>query len=139
FPPEPPSNAEMETIIRKYCDDILPENVLEEGCAVYGSLTLSKNMKSLKEYTDIINILEDSTDLVTRRERHSERELVQSIEGPILASGCSKVCQLCEKKLDKGEIHFLALVNGNWIGEVPPELQDLRYAEKMMISRVCHN
>ncbi|KAI0311075.1 hypothetical protein OF83DRAFT_1069434 [Amylostereum chailletii] len=139
FPPEPPSNAEIETIIRKYYDNILPENVLEEGCAVCGSLTLSKNMKSLKKYTDIINILEDSTDLVARQGQHSERELVQSIEGPILASGCSKVCQPCEKKLDKGKIHSLALANGNWIGKVPPELQDLRYAEKMMISRVCHN
>jgi hypothetical protein len=32
-----------------------------------------------------------------------------------------------------------ALVNGNWIGDVPPELQNLSWTEKMLISRVCHN
>jgi len=30
-------------------------------------------------------------------------------------------------------------VNGNWLGGVPPQLQNLTWTEKMLISHVCHN
>jgi hypothetical protein len=33
----------------------------------------------------------------------------------------------------------LALANGLWIGEIPDELQDLTYAEQLLIARVHHN
>ena len=33
----------------------------------------------------------------------------------------------------------LALANGLWIGEIPDELQDLTYAEQLLIARVRHN
>jgi len=34
---------------------------------------------------------------------------------------------------------ILALANGLWIGEIPDELQDLTYAEQLLITRVCYN
>jgi len=33
----------------------------------------------------------------------------------------------------------LALANGLWIGEIPDKLQDLTYAEQLLIARVHHN
>ena len=33
----------------------------------------------------------------------------------------------------------LALANNLWVGEIPDELQDLTYAEQLLIARVCHN
>ena len=33
----------------------------------------------------------------------------------------------------------LALANGKWIGKIPIELQNLSYAEQLLIARVHHN
>ena len=32
-----------------------------------------------------------------------------------------------------------ALANNLWLGEIPNELQNLTYAEQLLIARVCHN
>jgi hypothetical protein len=33
----------------------------------------------------------------------------------------------------------LALANGKWLGKVPKELQNLSYAEQLLVARVRHN
>ncbi|KAI0753006.1 hypothetical protein C8Q80DRAFT_1097169, partial [Daedaleopsis nitida] len=32
-----------------------------------------------------------------------------------------------------------SLANGLWVGEIPPQLLDLSWTEKMLVSRVKHN
>ncbi|KAI0038187.1 hypothetical protein FA95DRAFT_1472512, partial [Auriscalpium vulgare] len=49
FPPKPPSASVLHKIITNYCDAIDKENLLEEGCAVCGTLTTSKTMIPLDE------------------------------------------------------------------------------------------
>src|SRR5882762_9782507 len=56
---------------------------------------------------------------------------VRELRGPI--------CPLCVKFLDQKKMPILALANGFWIGEIPDELQDLTYAEQMLIAKVHHN
>ena len=29
--------------------------------------------------------------------------------------------------------------NGKWLGKIPTQLQDLSYAEQLLIARICHN
>ncbi|TFK78573.1 hypothetical protein K466DRAFT_507092 [Polyporus arcularius HHB13444] len=41
--------------------------------------------------------------------------------------------------LQQGKVPADSLANGLWIGEVPSELRDLSWTEKMLISRVKHN
>jgi len=40
---------------------------------------------------------------------------------------------ICIESLDKNKIPTLALANGLWIGEIPDELQDLTYAEQLLM------
>ena len=64
---------------------------------------------------------------------------VRELRGPILALGCNGVCPICVESLDKNKMPTLALANGLWIGEIPDELQNLTYAEQLLIARVYHN
>ena len=45
----------------------------------------------------------------------------------------------CATTLEQGQKPVNALANGLWIGDVPKELQDLSWTEKMMISQIKHN
>ena len=56
-----------------------------------------------------------------------------------MAPNCSGVCHICIASLEKKKLLTLALANGLWIGEIPDELQDLTYAEQLLIARVRHN
>ncbi|TDL17971.1 hypothetical protein BD410DRAFT_692691, partial [Rickenella mellea] len=49
------------------------------------------------------------------------------------------ICSSCEKCLINGKIPPMSLANGRWIGEIPKELQNLSWAERLLISRVRHN
>jgi hypothetical protein len=76
---------------------------------------------------------------VTRQLRKSVNDTIVDVEGPVLDTKCSSVCTSCLTSLQKNKVPLNALVNGNWIGDIPPQLQDLTWMEKMLISRVCHN
>src|SRR5882762_11199025 len=78
-------------------------------------------------------------DGVTRKARCKSTDLVRELKGPILAPGCSRVCPICVEFLDKEKMPTLALANSLWVGEIPDELQDLTYAEQLLIARVHHN
>ena len=76
---------------------------------------------------------------VTRQERNSTLQPIQEISGPVLDIKCSKVCKSCVDSLLNNKTPQHALANGIWLGDVPNELKDLRYAEKLIIARVRHN
>jgi len=72
-------------------------------------------------------------------ERFQESDPISEIEGPILAENCNKICKNCLQCLSKRKVPLLALANGVWLGEIPEALQNLTYAEKLLIARVRHN
>jgi hypothetical protein len=73
---------------------------------------------------------------VTRLERFSSGDPIQEIKGPVLDDTCSKICRSCKNSLEQGLTPKYALANGLWLGNVPPQLKNLSYAEQLLISRV---
>ncbi|KZV60464.1 hypothetical protein PENSPDRAFT_567066, partial [Peniophora sp. CONT] len=139
FPPAPAGDDLKRDVIRDFCDEMKPSKLREEGCAVCGTLSKSSDMTELSAELFDHALLEDPTGFMTRRERHRTSDLRRPLHGPVLDRNCSKVCKACLRPLSKGKIPDLALVNGNWIGEVPRELRGLTLLEQMLIARVRHN
>ncbi|KAF7979063.1 hypothetical protein HWV62_43549 [Athelia sp. TMB] len=138
FPPEPINVGVRNAIIEDWCDAHMPENFEELGCAVCGQLVKKKGSMSLNSCEAYLHNLHGS-DSATRQERFSHSEPVKPLSGPVLDKRCYSVCEDCNAAISNGKIPMMALANGLWIGEVPSELQDLYYAEKMLIARVRHN
>lgn len=86
-----------------------------------------------------LSLFSDPVGLITHQERKCSTDPIQPILGPVIDNTCSKVCQKCLKSLQKKKVPVEALANGNWIGDVPPELQGLLFVEKMLIACVSHN
>ena len=137
FPPEAPSKKLIELIIGGFCDDTAPEKLVERGCAVCGKLLPINSMALLNEINCQLNVISPGD--VGRCERLHESDPVAPLDGPILAEGCDHVCATCEHFLKKNEMPPESLANSFWIGPVPSILQNLMFAEKMLISRIRHN
>src|ERR1700687_1361444 len=52
---------------------------------------------------------------------------------------CTRICNQCEHSMLQGSTPQYALANGLWLGEIPPQLLGLTFAEQLLISRVRHN
>jgi len=114
-----------------------PVNFEQAGCAICGELTLLLKLKNFKDLDCSLDPLIEPG--VTRKEQLSTSDPVQDIEGPVLDGKCTGVCESCETSLMKGIIPKYALANGLWIGDVPPQLQNLTFTEQLLIARVRHN
>ena len=64
---------------------------------------------------------------------------IKEIDGPIIDANCKHVCHECVGFLEKKVMPPMALANGLWIGNVPKELSDLTFVERLLISRVRSN
>ncbi|KAI0741496.1 hypothetical protein C8Q80DRAFT_1109884, partial [Daedaleopsis nitida] len=138
FPPPPLTNMLEETIVREYAEDVAIDNFLESACCVCGMLTPRSKLQNINEM-DI-----DLTPLVpagpmTRRERFATSDPIVEIPGPVKLPECSDICIDCLNDIGQGKMPSDSLANGLWIGEILPQLKDLSWTEKMLISRVKHN
>jgi hypothetical protein len=122
--------------VSDFCADTSPDVFEEAGCAVCGKLTPICEMEELSEVENVSLLKVDG---VTRKARTKSSDPVKELRGPILAPKCSRICSICIESLEKKKMPTLALANGLWIGEIPNELQDLTYAEQLLIARVRHN
>ena len=129
FPPNPPSTELCKCIISDFCADTSPEAFEEAGCAIC----------EMEEISKVENISLLKINGVIRKARCKSSDPVRELRGPILAPGCSRVCSTCVKFLEKKKMPTLAFANSLWIREIPDELQDLTYAEQLLIARVHHN
>ena len=137
FPPSPPSNRLMHKIISGFCDDTHPSKFEEAGCAVCGQLVI---MAKLKKLIDIKCSFDPLVRVgVTRLARKSADDPIEEIQGPIMDTNCKHVCQECISYLENKVMPPKALANGLWIGEVPKELSDLTFVERLLVSRVRSN
>ncbi|KAJ7182680.1 hypothetical protein C8R43DRAFT_868304, partial [Mycena crocata] len=137
FPPKPLSQHHAHRIISNHCRTVSCRNFVEAGCAVCGCLVPNKFLTPLQLYEGDLGLLIRAG--ITRKERFSSSDPIEELEGPVLATGCSSICVDCQTELDNGVVPKTALVRHNWIGEVPKQLEDLTYAEGIMIARVRHN
>ena len=137
FPPKPLSSLLQHKIASNFYKDTSPQNFEESGCAVCGKLTLFTELQKLSELELNLNVLTQQS--VTQIERKSSDDDFKDINGPILEKNLDKICNSCYKSISKGKMPVLALANGKWIGKVPEELQNLSYAEQLLVARVRHN
>lgn len=137
FPPQPASTDLIEKIIRNYCQDTSPEMFEEAGCGVCGQLSLLKSMVDLADVEHDLSILKEEN--ISRIPCKSANEEIKQISEPIIDSQCTRICEQCNVQLSIGKRPANALANGLWLGEIPEELQELTFAEQVLISRIRHN
>lgn len=137
FPPKPVTRETVIDIVGGFCQDSAPRQFEEAGCLVCGRLTNRTSLVSSHSIRRSIETLD--VDAVTRKERVSPNDPIVGIPGPIVDPACTKVCRSCVDDLADGRMPKYALANGLWIGSVPPALSALRFAERLLVSRVRHN
>jgi hypothetical protein len=138
FPPSPLSEKTIHTITSSFCEKTSAKHFEEAGCAMCGQLTVLSTLVAMSDSSLDMDCLHAQYG-TTRKERHKESQSIEDLNGPVLASTCKNVCLSCVKVLSDGKLPFLALANGLWIGEFPIELQNLTYAEKLLVAKICHN
>ncbi|KAL1721217.1 hypothetical protein EV715DRAFT_288351 [Schizophyllum commune] len=130
FLPPPLFNETLHKITANFINDCL--GLEETGCAVSGKLQPYDQMTSV---TDVRNMLSPVAvgGVAVKDDGSPWPE-----EIPILNPECEHICSDCRGPLGQGAMPRHALANNLWIGEVPPELRQLWYVEKLVIQHVCH-
>jgi len=137
FPPSPPSNHLMHKIISRFCDDTRPDKFEEAGCAVCGQLVI---LSDLTKLTDVKCSMDPLMRVgVTCLPRKSVDDPIEEIQGPIIDTKCKHACRECINYLKNKVMPPMALANGLWVGEVPKELSDLTFVERLLVSCVRSN
>jgi hypothetical protein len=136
FPPAPLDENLSNVIIEQACNRMEAQNINEAGCAVCGELKPLHNMSRLKAVKQQLHILAASG--VTRLERKESSIPLREYKGPILDYKCTMICNSCRGSIRNGKIPKLALANGLWIGDIPPQLKCLNFVEKMLVARIRH-
>ncbi|KIK54044.1 hypothetical protein GYMLUDRAFT_138704, partial [Collybiopsis luxurians FD-317 M1] len=138
FLPKPICQDHVDNVIRRFAAASHPSKFEEGGCSVCGQLCVLSDLSALSKIANMIHILE--ADGVTRQPRLSLTEPVQERKGPMLDSTCNRmVCSSCRLSIHQGKVPQYALCKGLWLGEVPPELQELTFYECILISCVRHS
>ncbi|TFK50559.1 hypothetical protein OE88DRAFT_1602287, partial [Heliocybe sulcata] len=139
FPPKSTSKELLQKIIYDFVDAQKPTLIEESGCTVCGVLCPLSIMGDIGNYQNQMHLLTIPDKLVTRKERFTSADPIETIPGPILAHNKKHICPECVISLEKGQAPDQALANGLWLGNIPNELQDLTLAEKFMVAKVRHN
>jgi len=137
FPPVPPTLELQHMIITNACKDMAPSQLAESGCTVCGKLTTENNLLKMGDLDLDLSPLYSAQ--ATQKERLCSSDSIQGLDGPVLLNNVDKICVICHKDLSKGKLPKLALANGKWLGDIPKELSDLSFVEKLLIARVRHN
>ena len=142
FPPVPPYKQLEEQIIRSFCADSTPEKFEEYGCISCGLLTAREVSSVIQQDDQLLKLLIPKLhglENVSRIERTDRCKKIQELDGPLLAPGCTRICLKCKQSLKQNKLPLESLANGHWLGEIPLQLKDLSYAEKLLVTRVRHN
>ncbi|KAF9491269.1 hypothetical protein BDN71DRAFT_1342516, partial [Pleurotus eryngii] len=137
FPLLPASRHAIKDMVTACAKKMEPSAIEEAGCAVCGQLLLRTELSKLRLVKNLLHVLEVPG--MTRLRRRSERDPIRSIPGPVTDHSLCMICDTCRATLRKDKLPKNALAQGLWIGEVPPELQDLRFVEKLVIAHVWYS
>ena len=137
FSPKPLSPQLSHKIISGFCKNASMDSLEEGGCAMCGRLTPEKQLTKLKSIVKQLHILE--LEGGTRNDRRKLADKIESGTRPIIDHTCDQVCEGCRREIHLGKVPHCALANGLWIGDVPQELQDLHYIEKLLVQKVWVN
>ena len=118
-------------------NDTSPTEFEESGCAICGKLILIKDLQKLSQLDLNMEILKQKG--VSQKERKSSNDNLADLDGPIIEDDLDNICNLCYQSVSKGKLPQMALANGKWLGKIPTQLQDLSYAEQLLIAQIRHN
>jgi len=93
FPPLPPDNELITNVINGYCDDITPESIKEDGCAVCACVYLLSHLTNLLDAKVDLEIL--TMHGVTRKERSNKSDPVDELSGPVMHDTLPNICKDC--------------------------------------------
>ncbi|TFK20874.1 hypothetical protein FA15DRAFT_598914 [Coprinopsis marcescibilis] len=137
FPPEPAFNSLIGDIISNYCNNTSSAKFEENGCAVCGQLTPISQLTNINSSNvDLSCLISESH---TQKERKHGTDTITGVTTPAIDHRCDSICNSCLQDLRNNKMPKYSLANGLWIGEIPKELQDLMFAEQILISHVRHN
>jgi len=139
FPPAPPDALLRRKIINGFCEAIEPSKFEEAGCAVCGALTLKTELSKLSTVNIDLNVLNAIGLGFTRKERKLPTEPISELNGHVIDTLCQHICIHCKKKVRRRKVPKFALARGLWLGEIPEQLQQLSFPEKLLVGRVRHN
>jgi len=105
FPPSPPDNKLIADVINGYCDDITPESIKEDGCAVCACLHPLSHLTNLLESEVNMEIL--TMHGVTRKERLKQSDLIYELSGPVIHDTFSNVCKDCISYIKDEKFHLI--------------------------------
>lgn len=127
----------QHSIISGFCKATSPNHFVEAGCAVCGTLTLCSELQRLADLDlDLSPLIREGVNQV---ERNSPDDPNMNIEGPVIDEDLDSICNTCYKSVLKGKTPLMALANGKWLGKVPLVLQNLSFAEQLLVARVRYN
>lgn len=118
-------------------NDTSPAEFEESGCAICGKLTLIKDLQKISELDLNMEILKQKG--VSQKERKTSNDNLADLDGPIIEDNLDNLCNLCYQSVSKEKLPQMALANGKWLGKIPTQLQDLSYAEQLLIAQIHHN
>lgn len=139
FPPLSPSTELCQKIMKDFCKATAPSQFTEACCAVCGVLVVHSDLIHISNLDSTLNHLTADGYGFTCLERKVPSDKIGELDGPIVDQDCKYICQSCRDTVKRGKIPKFALACGRWLGRVPRELQDLSFAEQLLISRVRHN
>ena len=139
FPPNIPDATLRKKIINDFCEATNPSKFQEAGCAVCGALTVKTELFDLASLNIDLSVLNTAGTGLTRKERKNSSEPISELDGPTIDTSCHYICISCRDKVRHKKMSKFALARGLWLGEIPEELQQLSFAEKLLIGRVRHN
>jgi len=111
FPPASLDVKMQHDIVKAWCKNMSPKNFEEVGCAICGELSLKSKSVLLKDISVNLNMLQ-SLDSITRKERKSENDSVESLDGPIVEPSLRHICARCHKAMASGKLPKISLANG---------------------------
>lgn len=144
-----PSVRDKYSMVCEWTNRISAHNLSELACGVCAQNALCKNIEYYSLKSTEIQMLSSKDVDIARRDRVSPEQPVTALEGPILCPAgiftsmqdtqIVRVCADCHESLQEGIIPELALVRGQWIGDLPDCLQCLNMVETLAIVLCQHN
>jgi hypothetical protein len=139
FPPTPASEHFIAQTVSEFVNDCSNLAIEEVGCLCCGRLVNKADSVPRLKIESKLHLLLASQPEIALQERRKSNEPVNEWDGPVIELENNFCCKSCFRALAKNGVPKYALCKGYWIGQVPSELQNLTYAEKMLISRIRSN
>lgn len=131
-----PTRQRSDQLSARYAGRFDDKHLEEKTCFICGGRYPEAEVSFFK-VTD-----RDHGSLLSPQSPHSEHELhcgmllhLGAIHDFGMWDASGDACKRCCSRLADGETPPLALANGMWVGELPPQLADLGIIERLIISR----